>query len=41
MVDTNATDLWFERCPEVLEGYEARDIYNADEVGLFVNCLPD
>jgi hypothetical protein len=40
-VDTNATDLWFERLPERLEGYEARDIYNADETGFFFNCLPD
>jgi hypothetical protein len=40
-VDTNATDLWFERLPKLLEGYEARDIYNADETGLFFKCLPD
>jgi hypothetical protein len=25
----------------VLEGYEARDIYNADEMGLFFKCLAD
>jgi hypothetical protein len=36
-----ATDLWFERLPELLEGYRARDIYNADETGLFFNSLPD
>jgi hypothetical protein len=40
-VDTNAMDLWFKRLPELLEGYKARDIYNADETGLYVNCLPD
>jgi hypothetical protein len=40
-VDTNATDLWFERLPKLLEGYEARVIYNADETGLFFYCLPD
>jgi hypothetical protein len=40
-VDTNATDLWFKRLPELLEGYEAWDIYNADEMGLFFNYLPD
>jgi hypothetical protein len=40
-VDTNATDLWFERLLKLLEGYEPRDIYNADEMGLFFNCLPD
>jgi hypothetical protein len=27
--------------PELLEGYEAWDIYNADETGLFFSCLPD
>jgi hypothetical protein len=30
-VDTNATDLWFERLLELLEGYEAQDIYKLDE----------
>jgi hypothetical protein len=40
-VVTNTTDLWFERLPEVLEGYKAWDIYNADETGLFFNCLSD
>jgi hypothetical protein len=34
-------DLWFKRLLELLEGYEARDIYNADEMGLCFNCLPD
>jgi hypothetical protein len=34
-VDTNIMDLVFERLPEVLEGYEAGDIYNADEMGSF------
>jgi hypothetical protein len=34
-VDTNATDLWFGRLLELLEGYRARDIYNAVETGLF------
>jgi hypothetical protein len=40
-VYTNTTDLWFERLPKLVEGYEAQDIYNADEIGLFFNCLPD
>jgi hypothetical protein len=40
-VDTNATDLWFERLLELLEGCEAWDIYKAGETGLIVNCLPD
>jgi hypothetical protein len=41
VVDTNAMDLWFKRLPELLESCEARDIYSADEMGLFFNCLPD
>jgi hypothetical protein len=40
-VDTNTTDLWPKRLPELLEGYEAWDIYNANETGLFFHCLPD
>jgi hypothetical protein len=39
-VDTNATDLRFEKLLKLLEGQEAWDIYNADEMGLFFNCLP-
>jgi hypothetical protein len=37
----SATDLWFERLPKLLEGFKAWDIYNADEMGVFFNCLPD
>jgi hypothetical protein len=40
-VDTNAIDLWFQRLLELLEGYKTWDIYNADEMGLFFNCLPN
>jgi hypothetical protein len=40
-VDINTTDLWFKRLPKLLEGYEAWDIYNADEMRLFFSCLPD
>jgi hypothetical protein len=38
-VDTNASDLWFERLPKLMEGYEAWDMYKVDEMGLFFNCL--
>ncbi|XP_054734760.1 tigger transposable element-derived protein 4-like [Anastrepha obliqua] len=27
--------------PHLLEGYQARDVFNADETGLFFKCLPD
>jgi hypothetical protein len=34
-VDTSTMDLWFKRLLELLEGYKAWDIYNADEMGFF------
>ena len=36
------TAAWKETClPTILSKYELRDIYNADEFGLFDTCLPD
>jgi hypothetical protein len=40
-VDSESTEAWLEGLPSLLEGYEQRDIYNADETGLFYNVLPD
>lgn len=34
-------ESWLERLPLVTEGYEARDIWNYDETGLFWKALPD
>ena len=34
-------NAWLESLLSLLEGYEPRDIYNADETGLFFNVLPD
>jgi hypothetical protein len=39
-VDTDTTDLCLEGLLQLLEVYEPRDIYCADETGLFYNCLP-
>jgi hypothetical protein len=36
-----STDAWLESLPFSLGGYEQRDVYNADEMGLFFNVLPD
>jgi hypothetical protein len=36
-VDSESTEARLERLPSLLEGYEQRDIYNADETGLFYN----
>jgi hypothetical protein len=38
-VDSEIMQAWLERLPSLLEGYE-RDIYNADQTGLFY-VLPD
>jgi hypothetical protein len=40
-VNSESTEAWLERLPSLLEGYEQRDIYNADETGLFYNVLPN
>jgi hypothetical protein len=40
-VSVKSTDAWLESLPSLLEGYEPRDVYYADEAGLFFNVLPD
>jgi len=40
-VSVESTDAWLESRPSLLGGYEPRDVYNADETGLFFNVLPD
>ena len=37
----DTVESWLERLPSVIEGYEARDIWNCDETGLFWKALPD
>lgn len=32
---------WKEKLLELIENYESRDVFNADETGLFFKCLPD
>ena len=32
---------WSKRLPTICTGYEARNIFNADETGLFYRCLPN
>lgn len=32
---------WKEKLFDLIKDYEAKDIYNADEKGLFYKCLPD
>ena len=40
-VDATTVDSWLERLPNITRDYEARDIYNMDETGLFFRALPD
>jgi hypothetical protein len=40
-VDSESTEAWLERLSTLLECYKQRNIYNADEKGLFYNVLPD
>ena len=41
-VSTSMTSDWLQSTlPSVLNKYEARDVFNTDETGLFYRCLPD
>jgi hypothetical protein len=40
-VSEESTDAWLESLPFLMGGYETRNVYNADETGLFFNVLPD
>ena len=33
-------DDWFKRLKDITEGYELKDIFNADETGLYFRTLP-
>lgn len=39
--DDGVIQDWFSKLPTLIQGYDPRDIYNADETGLFYKCLPD
>ena len=41
-VKDTETEQWkTEVLPKLLEGYSARDVFNADETGMFWRLLPD
>lgn len=40
-VDDDAVNDWFQQLPNILKDYEADDIFNVDETGLFFKCLPN
>ncbi|XP_064479102.1 tigger transposable element-derived protein 6-like [Ornithodoros turicata] len=39
-IDTRAAEEWLKRVPDVTRGYEAKDIFNADETALFYRQIP-
>ena len=40
-VNPETLKSWAERLPEIVKGYKLKDIWNADETGLFWRALPD
>ena len=40
-VNTETTEEWKNRLPNILRGYNDDDVYNADETGLLFKALPD
>lgn len=40
-VDDQVCTQWSEQLPELTKGYKPEDIFNADETGMYYQCLPD
>lgn len=40
-VNIETVDSYKERLPEIVSGYESKDIFNCDETGLYFRALPD
>ena len=40
-VDADTVDDWIKRLPSICEGYTSKDIFNADETGLYYRALPN
>ena len=40
-VHADTVASWMERLPQIIDGYEAKDIWNTDETGCFWRSLPD
>ena len=40
-VNAETLESWAKRLPEIVKGYELKDIWNADKTGLFWRALPD
>jgi hypothetical protein len=40
-VNQNDVNDWISRLPNIISNYEPRNIFNADETGLFFRAMPD
>ena len=40
-IDDSTIEEWTNRLPTILDGFEAKDVLNADETGLFYRATPD
>ncbi|GBM91277.1 Tigger transposable element-derived protein 4 [Araneus ventricosus] len=40
-VPESVCEEWIKDIPVLVKGYETKNIFNADETGLFYQCLPD
>ena len=40
-VSVSTTQSWKERLPEIMEGYDEKNIFNMDETGCFWKALPE
>lgn len=40
-IDDSTIEEWTNRLPTILDGFEAKDVFNADETGLFYRATPD
>ncbi|XP_062566667.1 tigger transposable element-derived protein 4-like [Saccostrea cucullata] len=41
IVDHKSVDEWKDKLPQILQDNDPKDIFNADETGLFYKLLPD
>ncbi|GBO05028.1 Tigger transposable element-derived protein 4 [Araneus ventricosus] len=40
-IPESVCEEWIKDIPALVKGYEPKNIFNADETGLFYKCLPD
>ncbi|GBM94237.1 Tigger transposable element-derived protein 4 [Araneus ventricosus] len=40
-VNSSSCEEWLSELPSLLKDYKAYDVFNADETGLFYQCLPN